>query len=173
MNQGAGVESLAALQEWYGHLTVFRTDGLDALASITSELNRIEAWLTEQLRRWQQTARECEEDVAQAKNELRNRSFPDWSGRMPDTTVQEDNLREAERRLDFARDQIQVVRRWVSRLPVEITEVYEGPSRHLGNFLEGDVPRALAVLARQMDAIEQYLQVQPEPSVPKPRKDAP
>ena len=172
MNDGAGVQSLDALQDWQAALTIFRTEGLDALASVTSELNRLEGWLSEKLQFWHHKVRDYEEEVAQAKNELRNRSFPDWSGRIPDTTVQEENLRDAERRLDFARDQIQVVRRWIHRLPAEITEIYEGAGRHLSNFLDGEVPRGLAMLSRAMDAIEKYLQVLPE-SAPPPRKGTP
>jgi len=172
MNPGAGVESLQVLQEWYAALTAFRTDGIDALASVNTELNRLEGWLGEKLQFWQRDAREREEEVAQALNELRNRRFPDWSGRMPDTTVQENALRAAEMRLEFARDQTRVVRKWMVRLPVEITEIYEGASHRLGTFLEADLPRALAALSRQMDAIEAYLRVEP-PSAAPPRKDTP
>lgn len=166
MNPGANVTSLPALEAWHAALVIFRTDALDALASVSTEINRIEGWLTQQLSHWQRTSRDGEEEVAQAKNELRSRRFPDWSGRMPDTTVQEEHLAEVERKLDFARDQIQVVRRWIINLGAEIGEVYDAPARHLGQFLEGDMPRAIAVLARQMDAIDAYLQLAPESATP-------
>ena len=55
---------------------------------------------------WKQATRDCEEDVAQAKAELAARRFPGFDGRMPDTTIQERNLRRAEARLDYARDQV-------------------------------------------------------------------
>jgi len=76
--------------------------------------------------------------------------------------VQEKNLRLARARLEFAEDRLEAVRRWTKQLPLEIRDNYDGPSRHLAFFLEGDLPRGLAMLGRQLTALEQYANLQSE-----------
>ncbi|VTR96748.1 hypothetical protein [Tuwongella immobilis] len=164
MNSGAGVNSLEALRTWRGQLDVYRTEALDALAAIQLEIHRAESWLDEKARFWVQAARDAEEEVHEALTELRNRRYPDYSGRMPDTTLQERAVRRAKARLEFAQDQQEVVRRWKLRMRQMVLELYEGPSRRLNHFLDADVARGLALLARQIGALQQYLDQAPPSS---------
>ncbi|MGL4423145.1 MAG: hypothetical protein ACRCZF_20960, partial [Gemmataceae bacterium] len=85
--------------------------------------------------------------------------FPNWDGRMPDTTVEERNLRRAEARKDHAQEKARLCQKWLAQLPKQIDETYSGPSRRLLNFLEADVARQLAVLEQQAEALERYAQV--------------
>jgi len=106
---------------------------------------------------WQRAIRDCQEEVIQAKNELAARKFPNALGRIPDCTVQEENLERAERRLEYAEEKLETARRWCRQLlPFAVTE-YEGPSRQLAVFLEGPLPQALALLDRKIATLEQYL----------------
>ncbi len=157
MNGSASVQSLEALYDWHAALCNFRTEALESLASISLEIQRSESWLDDQLRMWQQESRDAEEEVAHCKVELNNRKFTNFTGRVPDCTVQEEALWAAEDRLERAREQIGIVRNWFHRLPKLISEEYDSPSRHLMNFLEGDLPRGLALLQGQMASLEAYL----------------
>lgn len=170
MNAGAGVTSFAALQDWYAALTGFRSDALDALTGLSLALQHAAAWLEEQEKYWQRRIRKCEEEVTQAKAELTNRRYTDFSGHIPDTTVQEKNLRRAQARLQDAEDRLAAVRRWMLRLPREINAVYNGPTGHLSLFLDSELPAGLALLARQLTALEQYANLQ---AGPMPEKEIP
>src|SRR5258708_39755380 len=103
MEGSADVHSIEALRDWHAALCVFRAEAMEALASVALEIQRADAWLDDQLRYWQREVRDCEEGVVRAKTELANRRFPDYSGRIPDCSVQEENLWKAESRLDYCR----------------------------------------------------------------------
>jgi hypothetical protein len=172
MNAGAGVTSLAALHDWYAALAEFRTEAQDALTALSLSLQRAEAWLNEQQQFWQRQIRACEEEVTQAQTELRTRQIPNSFGDTVDCTVQEKNLRRAKARLQEAEDRLAAVRRWMLRLPREICDNYAGPVGQLAAFLDGDLPSGLAVLTRQLIALEQYAHLRADPvPAPKPEKE--
>ena len=158
----ADVRSIDALREWHAALAVYAAGLSDALAGVEMEIRRAHDWLGEQLSRWQQAVRDCEEDVVQAKAELSARKFPGWDDRNPDTTVQEKALRQAKAKKEYAEDQVQLVRKWMQRLPKLVDEAYTGPSRRLGSLLELDVPKALAALDRQLGALDSYAGLRPD-----------
>src|SRR5438093_1257326 len=144
MADRADVRSIDAVRDWHAALTEYGCLLAEAAAGVQLELRRGYEWLHEQQSLWQRAVRECEEEVVQAKAELSARKFPDWSGRMPDTTVQEKNLRTAKARLEHAEDQVVRVRAWIGRLPKMIEELYDGPARRMTNFLDAELPVALA-----------------------------
>ena len=156
MNAGAGVTSLAVLHDWYAALAEFRTEAQDALTALSLALQRAKAWLGEQQQVWQRQIRACEEEITQAQTELRTRQIPNSFGDTVDCTVQEKNLRRAKARLEEAEDRLAAVRRWMLRLPREICDSYAGPVGQLAAFLDGDLPSGLALLTRQLTALEQY-----------------
>ena len=172
MTGQAAVHSIDLLQEWHNALCVFREEAMEALASVALEIQRTDFWLDEQLHGWQREARDAEEQVVRYKAELANRKFPEFSGRIPDCSLQEENLWKAQRRLEFARDQIDVVRRWYTRLPKLVEEAYSAPSRRLTHFLEGDLPRALAQLKERIRSLDAYVNIRPEQvALPAPKAE--
>ena len=173
----ADVRSIDALREWHAALATYAAGLADALAGVDMEIRRAHDWLGEQMSRWQRAARECEEEVVQAKAELSARKFPGWDDRNPDTTVQEKNLRKAKAKKEHAEDQVELVRRWMAKLPKLVDEAYTGPSRRLGNLLEADVPKALAALERQVGSLDSYAGLRPDfapgPSLTTPPPSSP
>lgn len=162
MADQADVRSIDALREWQAALTTYGETLAEALAGVELEIRRAYDWLQEQIGRWQRAVRECEQDVTQAKAELAARKFPDYSGREPDTTVQEKALRLAKARLEHAEDQVTKIRAWVGRLPKLVDEVYRGPAHRLANFLDAELPKGLAVLDRRIGALESYAGLRPD-----------
>lgn len=158
----ADVRSIAALREWLAALAKYRAEAAEALAGIDMEVRRGFEWLAEQEALWKGAIRVCEQDVVQAKAELAARKFPGFDGRMPDTTVQERNLRRAEARLDYARDQVKKCRAWEARLPKLVDEQYTAAARRLGLFLEGELARGMTTLDRQVAALESYAELRPD-----------
>jgi hypothetical protein len=152
----ADVRAIDALREWLAALATYRSETAEALGGFRLEIGRGTDWVSEQMHLWQRAIRKCEDAVVQAKAELAARQFPDVNGRMPDTTVQERNLKRAKARLEHAHDKVATCRKWLTHLPKVIDEVFSGPANRLANTLEGDVPRGMATLERQIDALERY-----------------
>jgi hypothetical protein len=152
----ADVRSIDAVRDWHTALVDYSDMLAEALAGVSLEIRRAHDWIGEQLTRWQRAVRDCEDDVVRRKAELSQRKFPNWDGREPDCSVQEKNLRLAKARLEHAQDQVVKCRQWLARFPKMIDEVYTGPSRRLANFLEAELPKGLADLARRVTALELY-----------------
>jgi hypothetical protein len=162
MPESADVRSIDALREWHAALATYGDGLAEALAGVNLEIRRAYDWLGEQMAQWQRAVRDCQDEVTRAKAELSQRKFPGWDGREPDCTVQEKALRLARARLEHAEDQVVKCRQWIGRLPKAIDEVYLGASRRLSNFLEAELPKGLADLARRVGALESYAGLRPD-----------
>ncbi len=175
MNAGAGVTSVAVLHDWYASLTEFRSEAQDALTSLALALQHAEAWLEEQQKHWYRQIRVREEAVSQAKAELETRQISNTFGHPVDCTVQKKNLRRAKARQEEAEERLEAVRRWMLRWPREVCDTYTGPAGHLSGFLDAQMPAGLALLARQLTALEQYanLGAEPAPAASRPEKEKP
>jgi DNA repair exonuclease SbcCD ATPase subunit len=162
MNPQADVSSIPVLQDWHAALCTFRSDAADVLAAVQMEIRHAFDWISEQLKEWQRAVREREEDVIQAKADLARREIPDHTGKTPDATVQKEKLRQAQARLHFALNQVDVCRRWLQKLPRMINEEYEGHARRLSAFIDTVLPQALASLQQQIASLEAYTQIKAE-----------
>jgi hypothetical protein len=158
----ADVRSIAAVIDWRADLTNYADSLAEAMAGVELEIRRAYDWIEEQMARWRKAIRDREEEVVRAKAELSQRKFPTWDGRDPDCTVQEKNLRLAKARLEHAEEKVEVCRRWLSRLPKLIDEMFTGPSRRLKSMLEADLPSALTELGRRVAALESYAGLRPD-----------
>jgi len=156
MSQAADVRDLDVLREWLAQLTTFREDAGEALSGLRIEFGRAVEWVREQQQLWQRELRKLEDAVVLAKNELAAKRFPDFSGRMPDTTVEERRLARAKAALEHAEQRLAACRRWVVQLPREIDEVFNGPAVRLAQLLEAEVPKGAANLERRIEALERY-----------------
>ena len=152
----ADVRDLEALREWLAALATYRADANEALTALRVDINRGVEWVHEQYHLWQRSIRRFDDAVVQAKAELAAKRFPDVNGRMPDTTVEERNLRRAVAKLEHAHEQVATCRKWFVTLPKLIDEVFHGPAQRLANLLEGDVVRGAALLDRRIESLEQY-----------------
>lgn len=159
MTPGADVRTIDGLREWLAAMTGYRSEATDALFGFQQEIRRGVEWVGEQLALWQRAVRDAEEAVTQAKAELAARKFPGWDGRMPDTTLQERNLRRAKAWQEHCEEKVRTCRSWQTRLPKLVEETYSGAGNRLSNLLEIDVARGLGVLDRRLDALERYAEV--------------
>ncbi len=155
----ADVRDLEALREWLAALATCRADANEALTALRVDINRGVEWVNEQYHLWQRSIRKFDDAVVQAKADLSAKKFPDVNGRMPDTTVEERNLRRAVARLEHAEDQVETCRKWMTTLPKLVDEIFHGPAQRLANLLDTDVPRGAAVLDRRIEALERYAEL--------------
>ncbi len=159
---GADVRSIDALREWLIALSNYRSSAVEVQSGLELEIRRAFDWLEDQVKRWKTAVKDCEEEVLQAKNALSGRKFTDSTGRMPDTTVQERDLRRAKARLEHAEEQVAKCRSWLLKLPKLVEENYTGAARRLRTILEADMPGAMAGLERKIAILDSYAELQPD-----------
>jgi hypothetical protein len=167
MHSGADVRSIPALQDFHASLVTFRTDASEAMVAVELAVRRVVDFIAEQGSHWQETIRELRDAIVQAKAELSRKKTPGFDGRMPDCTVEEKRLRALLAKMDHAEEMLNKARMWSQRFPRIVGEVYEGPARRFGAFLEGDLPRGLAMLERRLAALAAYMETM-APSMPRP-----
>ncbi len=172
MSTGADVREIDALRDWLAAASVYKVESEESLASIRLEIRRGIDWVSQQLDLWQRSLRDREDAVVQAKAELSARRFPGPTGRMPDTTVQERNLRRALARLEHAQGQVAKCKKWLVNLPKIVDETFSGAGHRFALLLEGDVAKGLSLLHRQIEALEQYAETRAD-FAPAPSTTAP
>src|SRR5262245_33596148 len=158
----ARVRSLDALIDLKASLCTFAADAKEALSAVAMEIRRVENWLDDQRKYWTRIVKECEDEVFQAKQELARRKMMRISDRPPDTTEQEETLRRAQARLEHAEEKLERTQRWLRQFPENVIEC-EGPLNLLTGLMEGDLPKADALLEQKIAALEAYVQIASEP----------
>jgi hypothetical protein len=125
-------------------------------------VQRMLAWLGDQEKSWHRELRRWEEAANQARAELARRKMIRIGDRAPDCTEQEDILRAALHRRDEAEEKLHKTRRWLPAFR-QAADEYQGPARQLTGFLEGEQPRALALLQQKIEALEAYARLSARP----------
>lgn len=172
MNPSARVTSLEALIDFRAALATFAADAREALGAVDMETRRTLDWLEDQLKHWEAAVRRGEDRVFQAKSELVRRRMMRIGDRPPDCTEQEEALELAREALAHAEEQAEKTERWLRRLLPEALLDYRGPAGQMAGTIEGELPRALALLERKIEALEAYLQTGPPPAA-RPARAAP
>src|SRR5215212_6911225 len=125
MSNPAHVESIEALKMFRRAIIKFMEAANVALSDAESEMQRRLNWLeNEQDSYWQGQIRKRQEDVAKARDAVRQKKlFKDFAGRTPSADQEEKALRIALQPLEDADWTLALVRRFAKCLPTE-TEVY-------------------------------------------------
>jgi hypothetical protein len=176
MAENANVASIGALRDFAAALAVFQEQVEIALAAADMEVQRAHVWIDEQLRYWERARRDREDDASQAKLALQKKKIFKMWDKPPDCTEEEEALDVAEGRLEEAYDRVTNCKRWRIQYARAIEE-YESPVRRLQGFVEADLERGKALLARMSDALDAYVEfapavgsskalAEPEPSAP-------
>ena len=157
------VRSIDVLRHFRAHLVRFGDDCKAALAAADMEISRMVDWLTNDRRLyWEAEIRRRREQHSQAKSDMHRKRTSQMFGQNASLSEQRDNLREALHRIEEAESKLERVRRWAGPLQQAILE-YRGQARPLGDLIESDVPTALALLDRMIEALEDYASGSPTP----------
>src|SRR5437879_11349432 len=99
MSESANVTSIVALREFAAALAIFQEQVQNALAAADMEVQRAHTWIDEQLRCWERTRRDRDDDFSQARLALeKKKMFKLWD-KPPDCTEEEEAVDLAKRRL--------------------------------------------------------------------------
>jgi hypothetical protein len=172
MSSQAEVRSIEALKDFRTALALYGEDTLAALGAVELELRRTVYWL-EQDRplHWQEQIKRRREMVAAARAELFRRQLQKTPEHSPSMVEQKENLRRAEASLQDAEKRLMLVRKWQPMLRQAILE-YHGSVQRIKGLATADVPSAVNLLSRIIDALEAYLRVAPPSATPSPANPA-
>ena len=162
MSEYARVTSIEALKDFRADLCTFGGQAQEVLSAVQMAAQRTLDWIEEQAKYWQREVRRWDDAVAEVRTELARRRMIRIGDRAPDCTEQEKLLRACKRRLEEAEEKLATTRRWLPAFRRALDE-YHGPARQLAGFLEGEQPRALALLEHKIDSLEEYVRLAAPP----------
>jgi hypothetical protein len=165
MSSQVAANSIDALKDLRVALALYGEDTLSALGAIGAEIKRTLLWLQQDRPAyWQEQIKRRRERVATAKAEVFRRQLATASGSSPAMSEQVENLKRAEAGLDDAERRLVMTRKWQNQLTHAVLD-YHASIRRIKSLAAGDVPSAVNLLTRLIDALEEYLRVSPVSAV--------
>ncbi len=164
MSSQASVTSIDALKEFRVALALYGEDALAGLGAVDAEVRRTIQWLQQDRPiYWQEQIKRRRQLVAEAKAELFQKKLQQKKDYHPSMSEPMEKLRHAEASLADAEKRLGLVRKWQPILQ-QVALEYRASTRRINDIAAGDVPRAVNLLGRLIDALEAYLRVAPPPS---------
>ncbi len=161
MSSQASVHSIDDLNDLRTALALYGEETLAALGTVESEVRRTARWLDEERPvYWQEQVKRRREQVAQARGEVFRKNLQKRPDYTPPMSEQKEALRKAEASLFDAEKKLALVRKWQPRFKQAVLE-YHANVQRLKDLAAGDVPHAVILLTRIIDALEAYLRVAP------------
>jgi hypothetical protein len=161
MSSQASVHSIDALKDLRTALALYGDDTLGALGAVEAEVRRTLRWLQDERPYfWQEQIKRRREQVSLARSDLFRRQLQKRPDYTPPMSEQKENLRKAEASLQDAEKRLAMVRKWQPLFKQAVLE-YHASVQRLKDLSAGDVPRAVNLLTRLIDALEAYLRVTP------------
>lgn len=153
----ARVTNVAALPEFRAMLATFAIEVRQALDEVDMEARKALDWIThDQPAYWQSEIRRSSDAVARAKDDLsQSRTYKRIDEYVPSCAEEKKVLERAKQRQDYAEQKLETVKQW-GRAARQAVDKFKGPVQRLTAVLDGDIPRALAVLDRMHDALARY-----------------
>ena len=161
MSSQASVHSIDALKDLRVALALYGEDTLGALGAVEAEVRRTLRWLQEERPvYWQDQIKRRREQVSTARAEVFKKNLQKRADYNPPMSEQKENLRKAEASLQDAEKRLAAVRKWQPLFKQAVLE-YHASIQRLKDLAAADVPRAVNLLTRMIDALEAYLRVAP------------
>jgi len=156
MTTPAHVTSIEALHAFRGALIRFADEATSAVDSLRQEVLRTMEWIEhDRPGYWKQQVKRNFDGVAQARTQLEIAQMRTFEGQGPACIEERKRLANAKARLQFAQDQIQVVRHWTIKLQRE-SDDFRGRNGHLEGILKRELPLAIGKLQRMVESLDRY-----------------
>ncbi|WP_165245904.1 hypothetical protein [Paludisphaera soli] len=166
MSSQAEVHSIDALREFRVALSLYGDDVQAALGAADAEIRRTVQWLQQDRPfYWQEQIKRRRERVASARADLFRLKLQKTPEHHPSLAEPKERLRHAEAALADAEKRLAAVRRWQPALQQAVLE-YHGSAQRLKDLAAADVPRAIGLLTRIVEALEAYLRLQAPDGAP-------
>lgn len=164
MSRSAKVISIDAVEKQAAALETFKEEAAAALDSLELEVRRALDWILHDRKEfWEHEVRRGWGRVAEARAELeRKMTYHSVGNYQPACRDEKLALERAKRRLRAAEEKVEVVRRWARTIEHEATE-FRGAANQLADWLQADLPQAMAELKHVAAALESYVAVKVPP----------
>ena len=161
MSSQVSVRSIESLKDLRVALALYGEDTLGALGAVEAEVRRSMRWLQEERPvYWAEQIKRRREQVSAARAEVFKKNLQKRADYNPPMSEQKENLRKAEVSLQDAEKRLAAVRKWQPLFKQAALE-YHASIQRIKDLSASDVPRAVNVLTRMIDALESYLRVAP------------
>ena len=166
MNAPANVGSVEAVRDFRSDLLRFGEQATDCLDSLYGQVHRMVDWLEhDRPAYWQQQVRRAYDRVAAARLGLQRCRMRQVGDHRPACVEEKQELTRAKARLEYSRQQVEVVRR-CQRVVEEEANQFRGRCGQVENLLERDVPRMAGLLDRILVSLEAYVATAAPESLP-------
>jgi hypothetical protein len=170
MADEARVKSVEALEYFRSSLIVFNSKARKAVAHAEDSVKRGRYWMEQEMHtHWTQEFKKRSRKLAQAQAELLTAKLSKYKDSV---MLQEKLMRRAKEELTEAETKLRNIKRWAR----EFDRIYDPAMKglgHLGEYLEHDMPRAVAWMDQALKALSAYLERERPPgSAPAPPADA-
>ena len=156
MNQAANVTSIDAIKTFRVALQAYESDARDTLMILNLEVRKAMSWIEhDRAQYWLQQVREASDAYVQARNELERRELATRPDDKQSSYEHKIIVEKTKRRWRYCEAQVEVVKKWRRTLQHEIAE-FQGEIAKMSNFLDLDIPRAVAALGRIITALDKY-----------------
>ncbi|HEX4412323.1 MAG TPA: hypothetical protein VH107_01760 [Lacipirellulaceae bacterium] len=156
MSGPAKVYSTEAIEAVRLALVTFVDRVTDALAELSSEMRRVQAWLDhDRPKHWKNQIRLAMDQAHEAQQALHRCLMFPVADERPSCYEERAELKKAQARLEYCREKSDRVRHWQQTMRHELFE-YEGRISQLVKMIEFDVPQAIGVLNRVVRNLEEY-----------------
>ena len=133
---------------------LYGEDTLGALGAVEAEVRRTLRWLQEERPvYWAEQIKRRREQVSAARAEVFKKNLQKRADYNPPMSEQKENLRKAEVSLQDAEKRLAAVRKWQPLFKQAVLE-YHASIQRIKDLSAADVPRAVNVLTRMIDALE-------------------
>jgi len=132
-----------------------------SLSNADSQIARTHSWLEgEQRSYWEGQIRKRQEAVLKARDAVRQKKlYKDFSGHTRTAIEEEKILAQCVAAVEEAQRKLEAIRKWLPRLE-KAADLYRSGVSRLSRTVEGDVPRAVALLDRLAVSLEGYVQIE-------------
>ena len=156
----ANVHSVDAVRDVRLALISFQERANSALDELRTKIDRTLAWLEQDRPMyWRDQERRAYDRVAGARIAYETCKMKTVGGRHPECIEEKVAFQRARERLEFCKVKIEVVRRWSNEAARQVDE-FRGRCSPLKTCLDQDVPNVVAMLARMLDALDAYADIQ-------------
>jgi hypothetical protein len=156
MNGSAQITSTAVVRDVKLGLDEFTADAQDAITQLMLEMRRAVDWVEhDRARYWPREAQRASDAVLIAKNDLERCEAALRPEDKRSCYEQKIALEKAKRRVRLAEEKVRAVRRWRVAVHRE-ADRFQGHLAKLTNYLETEMPRAVAALERMIEALDRY-----------------
>ncbi len=158
MPAAAKVISIDAVERMGTALRAFRAEAGSGLDDLQLEIQRGLQWIHHDRKEyWSAEVRRGEERVTQCRLQLQQAmTYRRVADHQPTCIDEKRALAAAKRRLQTAHEKLEAVRHW-SRVIDRAVDEYRAGRAPLAAFLDGDLPKSLAVLGRMSESLHAYV----------------